>query len=907
MDLLEWQAGVDSQTRILQESDCALESLEDEVMEQYTEDPTKENSSQGADHSADVSPDAAVTTPPRSPTISIQSITGRSSGSATATTSTFASGSSPLRHEPPDVDDDYPGEVADWNSPVPPLPKTFDISSFGKAGNRLSVLSYVTKRTEDDAYSSDEVARDDHMRPSARTISELMSGSFERVPTSSTHQGSVDVEPYRRGRSLSSKYSFDQHVIDQEADRADTRACQRRHPPQANASYLSHTQASKARQTDKVELAPSRRSSHGVLRDCPSQASLRQRSASALDQRDRSNGVSIRHGRSRNYHDQSFSHTSSRPSPDLSTSNGNASRLETNIRQGTSREGASVAGRGLSESPSSIASLHDETGNFGSHALNLQEELEQLQQQDDDDSSKSEASGDISSRLLGYDVSGEEVTISSASIAQHLSSPDMRHYKREIVQHHFGMLEKRMKELSHELERKVNEPSATDRYAKQAAEHLRTVDEDLEKLRQEVEELTYAIEQTSQASQDNLLNTEALNRLKQDSDSSNEITKLYTALCELISDLGDRLYSSTLNDLELRGQLANKENELNLALKALRDDAADTSVMSPKYKSAHDKITWKQAYKDMRQRKEQAEAKYESFKKTAEAMYRPDLERKNRELQIELNAARDELEKYREKVAEYRGRARGWEEEYKNAELEHEKCTAVFEQTLKEQRDEMLLYIRDYHDKTQDPEHWEISGLQRRIATLERDLQSTNEHFNTVKSEKARVEDKVEKLQDIKVRYERHIEELSRANIMGGAMPRFQTPDSDCSDSDTSSFSISPLSSRDPFTNPKPVKRRGPYIPRCPSPKEMKRREGILQDLREAQQQRREDEEKKIEIIEKVRKRHMQEMYPPWKEGWKQLIRQGLWKRWDGEEWLMVEASEEDRVVVEHLRSRGRL
>jgi hypothetical protein len=501
-------------------------------------------------------------------------------------------------------------------------------------------------------------------------------------------------------------------------------------------------------------------------------------------------------------------------------------------------------------------------------------------------------------------------------------------------------LQVRIAELEQRLESQSKELQMKDQNAQLARCSCQASENELEGLRQDIQEVARVVQNASRASADGTPDTDVLQSLTPESFSSEETATLHTCLSELVSQSRNKLQSLLQKNVELQQQLTDTGHELSIASRALKDEPFDTSIMEPVEKSAWDTYMWKQAYKDMRRRKEQAEERFESFKKIAEEMYQPDLEKKNRDLQEDLTHAQDEVNKMREKVTKYQSRAQHWEMEYKIAVVERNKRTVEFETAIKKQTEETLLYIKEYHDKTHDPEHWEMAGLQKRIRVLERDLQTTNVLFNTTKTDKARLEDEFKKLINTNTRLEGEIERLGQVFVFGGNVPIYSALEPDPSNASSSSpTSASPH----PFTAAHKVPRRGPYTPRFAS---VDKRNAARAKLQQAQELRMADEKKKLEILEKVRQWRMEKaermlkkmaeeeadrkrslrmgkthkpeevypsrmamppktMYPPHKEGWKDLKNQGMWERWDGDEWLEEGSSEKDRDVVWELREKG--
>ncbi|KAJ4367524.1 hypothetical protein N0V83_007107 [Neocucurbitaria cava] len=365
--------------------------------------------------------------------------------------------------------------------------------------------------------------------------------------------------------------------------------------------------------------------------------------------------------------------------------------------------------------------------------------------------------------------------------------------------------------------------------------------------------------------------------------------QLMRRVCEHTKSLYSKNY-------ELQDLLTDKEYDLTLTRATLQRQRKDTLMDTSKEKPAWqaDRDTFEKLFRDEREKRRAAEGSLETFRATAEKQYHAEIERKDREFQISLRKAEDGnamlLEQVRkaedgnamlhEQVKKYEAGAHQWEHEYNLAITEREMRTAAFEEHIQELKNEVLLYIKEYHDKTHDPDHWRIEGLQNKVRTLERELKTTNDLFGQTKRERARLEDEVARLMDANKQREKDIARLGRAWITGSAAPTLvETVSSDTDEVDSMSRSAS-SSSLLWLTTPKRVN-DVPRVPRCHLPLEIEKREQAMVQFRKDQQRRREEQEAPYKTLENARRLRMGPFYPPAKEGWQDLVKKDVWERWD--------------------------
>ncbi|CAO2650590.1 Nn.00g018820.m01.CDS01 [Neocucurbitaria sp. VM-36] len=344
----------------------------------------------------------------------------------------------------------------------------------------------------------------------------------------------------------------------------------------------------------------------------------------------------------------------------------------------------------------------------------------------------------------------------------------------------------------------------------------------------------------------------------------------------------DTIGSLHNKNCELQTFLSDKEPDLSVTRTTFRRKRKDTlmNISEEPLAWQTDKDTFEKLFRDERAKRRAVEEKLQQLRENVEKQSHEDLERVNRELHIDLAKAQDENVVLHEQVKNFQARAHQWENEYNLAKTESDVRSDAFEEHIQAQQDEMLHYISEYHDKTNDPDHWRIEGLQDKVKTLERELQNTNDIFAHTKRDKARLEDEVARLMDANKRREKDIARLGRAWITGSAAPTLvDTVSSDPDDADSLSESTS-SSSILWLTSPKKVD-DGPKVPRCHMPLEIEKRDKIMVQFRSEQERKREEQEACEKSLEKARKEKMRPLYPPERASWRNLVKKDVWERWD--------------------------
>jgi hypothetical protein len=476
----------------------------------------------------------------------------------------------------------------------------------------------------------------------------------------------------------------------------------------------------------------------------------------------------------------------------------------------------------------------------------------------------------------------------------------------------------KVKELSESL-RKIDGELVT------ATEIARLSDEMLEILRKDMAKLTNAAQHVLRRSMDTRLDPKMLQNLSENTIFSPEAKALYSSFVHTIQKLEFRLRTRSTQSDKHQENSATKKGRLEAVEKDLKvTQEREKGVASEGLKAKEELEACKQRYEDERKLRDKAQRDYQSFKKTAEEMYQPDLERKNNKLQLNLVAVQDENIRLHKRVEEYKSQALAWEDECNIIKARAKKECSGLENEIERQKDEMVLYIKDYHDKRRASWHWNVEELQERNSQLERDHEATVKLLNAIKLEKVQLEENAipayldssasVKQENKKLKYEWTKNYHAYSSDMTGGSAEL-VPDQTVSldaqyergmqELGDTAGRVSELTPGLPFHTE-------PYqtllsVPRCLQPKEIARRATKLEKLRQRQKKRREDSAKidryREDIIEKARKWKMgNELYE--KKGWSDFMGQSSWEIWDGERWMYY-ADKKDLKIVAALKERG--
>jgi hypothetical protein len=789
---------------------------------------------------------------------------------------------------------------------VPRLPAGFALSQFRPSRGEMNALSNVTERSEYGSQTSGSGQAESKRGESTlnQTIADILSGRGKTKEQRGAQTQGIEWDPEHEGGRR--RFSFDHTPTEQET--ALTSKEPRPERPlraRASSSYAAPTHASRLKQTEKIELGPSRKTSRDVLKDPPGSALLGRSSSSAFGNRSKvSSPREFHHGESAEEYSDCDSpgpqvatgsregESTSAPEPwqdyvasprqsPKSMDSSDQSRFEEDVlvRRWLTEQSSAKKVQLESELQARVEVLKDE-------AAYPENKIDALNKQPEDGDNNVEAP-----KVHTVHDGGKNVphTPADQETRCRIVAEECIRVKNAL-QVQIDDLEEGIVAADRELEMKDDNIAAANEYAKEADELARTWKEDAGKIREEVKDVSTAVGQVIYMMSESTIDLHALEDLTSTLDSHHETPSLLSNLLLLLQLYERKAQAVVLKNFDIQQRLADKDHEFSMAERVRRDEQADTQSETPANRKTTSQVddgdNWKQLFQDKTE-------EFRKYRARTEEYYQRDLEHKNRDLRIDLTRAQDENRSLKEQAKKYMAEAQSWKSEYNNALVESEKHTAGFEDKIKDQQDEMLLYIKEYHDKARDPKHWELTGLQNRISTLERDLHITNEMFNATKSEKAKIEDEVTRLMDLNKRNVREIERIDRGWITRSIAP--SVPDSDLFET---SSNISSSSSIPWLTSSKRVSHKGPYIPRCHLPKEIGKREVMLKEFRKEQQKRREEEEAGYESMEKVRKWKMGKLYPPEKEDWKELAKMSSWERWDGDEWLDTKAGRSEKLLV---------
>jgi hypothetical protein len=418
-----------------------------------------------------------------------------------------------------------------------------------------------------------------------------------------------------------------------------------------------------------------------------------------------------------------------------------------------------------------------------------------------------------------------------------------------------------------------------------ATGNARTSDETLGKLRNDFTQLISAAKHVLRRNIDTKLDPNILKNLSENTNLGPEARELYTNFVQIVQKLEFRLRTlSAQSHKHHKDSTARKERLQVVEKKLTETREREKLVVSEGQKAKEELAIWKQRYEDEQKLKEKAQRDYTSFKKTAEEMYQPDLEKKNKQLQSELMVTLYENTQLQQHVEQYKACVSNWEDEHKIMKERAEKEHSELENEIARQKAEMLLYVKEYHDKAKETSHWNLEGLQERISELEREHEATISLLNTIKQEKATLE---------KVTIPDYLE---RIVTMQEEHKAFKDE-----------WALNHYHHHTQSTSPSTQLTAGLPIPRLAHPLETAQRDARIKKLRHHQIKLRESHAKTDaytdSMLEKARKSIIKpELYE--KGGWREFEGKSSWQIWDGDSW-MVKASKRDFQAVEKLREKG--
>jgi hypothetical protein len=716
-----------------------------------------------------------------------------------------------------------------------------------------------------------------------------------------------------------------------------------------SASYLAHTKASKAKQTGKIELGPSRRHSYGTAEALSNELILLQRADNVLSirskrlgsrpQQDENELLLLTSISTPGTHRGSFDDLPQTPY----LKHRAIKLLEGVPPRSTSSFSLACGPTTCSEIlEESLTTLESDTSSFETGSEVFEEDWGGDEVIDDDvetppstelEKSSTEPETVLEDRIdtpkmedihddevTGIQAGSKDADITPEASPRNVRGTEIGLYTKEQAGNNLDIRKKVVEQEepqlspflpgtsdnaralpSHslDLEREATKlkQDLKDRSKEQAdmMESLQKSNEALDWLRDGVNKFTNALNQLLQTKfHKTHITTKTLEDMTENKDFDPDAIKLHSALVRFSNQIVSDMQILCSRASQLQSSLADKERQLSVAITALEAEKENKKIKALNSNPALEieGRYWKQCYKEEQRLREHAERKVTSIKKAALEHYQPDLRKRNRELRIELTETLDKNMLLDEKVKKYTARAQNWEGEYKTARKQAEKEYAGMQHVIQRQEVEMLDYVKTYHKKTLDPRHWHLEGLQDKIESLERDRDITDGLFNATKSENARLEDEIERLMDIVTTYEQENKKLNNALILGGVVP---TSPFRCSSSDNDAMQPGPQRS----TNVHPSYHL----------KKAVERDAKLREFRAEQEERRRQDTMLETMMEKVRARMIGRKIHE-KQEWKQYLGHTSWEIWGGDNWAAEEesygdgTSEKEREFVKAMREK---
>jgi hypothetical protein len=455
-------------------------------------------------------------------------------------------------------------------------------------------------------------------------------------------------------------------------------------------------------------------------------------------------------------------------------------------------------------------------------------------------------------------------------------------------------LRQRLQAKEKDIEARNNSLSKQDELVEALNETLRIRSEELiaatgnalGNLRNDFTQLISAAKHVLRRNIDTKLDTNILKNLSENTNLGPEAKELHTNFVEIVRKLEFRLRTLSAQSHKHHEDSTARKERLQIVEKELTETRErEKLVVSEGQKAKEELAIWKQRYEDEQKLKEKAKRDYTSFKKTAEEMYQPDLEKKNKQLQSDLMVTLYENTQLQQHVEQYKACVSNWGDEHKIMKERAEKENSELENEIERQKAEILLYVQEYHDKAKEISHWEIEGLHERIGELEREHEATISLLNTIKQEKANLEE---------ITIPKYVERIATMQEEHKAFK--------------DQWALN-HHSHIQSTSPSTHLLAGLPILRMWHPLETAQRDARIEKLRQHQIKLRENREKTDayteSMLEKARKSIIKpELYE--KGGWRQFEGKSSWQIWDGDSW-MVKASKRDFRFVEKLKDKGRL
>ena len=298
----------------------------------------------------------------------------------------------------------------------------------------------------------------------------------------------------------------------------------------------------------------------------------------------------------------------------------------------------------------------------------------------------------------------------------------------------------------------------------------------------------------------------------------------------------------------LKVTLAKKDQELKILKESNLVHAARirSQEANDEYSQAID--TWESLYEDKTRNFNKLQQLYHAYKLKAEKRFRPDLERENRDLRVQLTKMKDENNRLEDQVSVLQECATNWESECRVLRSQIECTREEVEHEIERLNKEMRTYVQEYKDKTPEktPEWWSVKGLQNQVKDLERQLK-----------------DQVQFSDKQRQRLQTCYREYTKTKKQNEAFKRERGVE-------------------DTYIPSNPSHTNFLRTPNYESTEEIAQRTEILQVFREKQSRARENRQKEQELIEQARRYKMGDRYPPnHKERYENIEKKSVRERWE--------------------------
>ncbi|KAF2706506.1 hypothetical protein K504DRAFT_447455 [Pleomassaria siparia CBS 279.74] len=339
-------------------------------------------------------------------------------------------------------------------------------------------------------------------------------------------------------------------------------------------------------------------------------------------------------------------------------------------------------------------------------------------------------------------------------------------------------------------------------------------------------------------------------QVDEDQNMPNELVRLRSGIRRVIHQYIAKFTEVSQQNTALKLDLARKETDLGniqaRLVKHLSDEVNDGVDRN--------RDSWRQMYEHVAEEHSRYKGQAEAFKAKAKAAYRPDLERKNRELERRLTEVLDENARLQGRASSLQEDADNWESEFNDLRMRNSQAGAEGELEIERLRQEMNSFIQDYRDKIPDrnPDWWDVETLQIQVKDLQRQLED-------------QAHDSVEQKEELGIAYREYVK-IKAQN------------DSYRAELGIEADAIQAVSRSN--------KQRAPnHSSPENSPEQVAKRENLLNIFIAEQERAREKRVPGEELIERARKWKMGKYYPPITYGYKAVKKKSMRQRWEVDEY----------------------